>query len=180
VGRAGRGRGSRGLYFFYLSLGVRWGLPPFSSRSLSKPFTPLPVPCAGRNGICPISPHSFTSPGESYCELEAGVLGSSCSSVTDSLCDIWQSPSLPSLGLRPFICKISIIISTLRDCCEKCLLSSSTGPGNCRCSITVSSFPFQKVRWQVNHSPSRVALSHVMTSTSHMWLSSTLNVASLD
>ncbi|MBZ3869173.1 Sodium/potassium-transporting ATPase subunit beta-1-interacting protein 1 [Sciurus carolinensis] len=57
-GRGGGG-GSRGLYFFYLSLGVRRGLPPFSNLSLS-PFTWHLAPCPERNSRTqtrPISPH---------------------------------------------------------------------------------------------------------------------------
>lgn len=91
-GSAGGGA-SRGLYFFYLSLGIYQGLPPFSSPPLSPFIQYLALVQRERAGQTDTpSLHSFTSLGEIYCELGAGVLGSNRSSVTDTRCDMWQSP----------------------------------------------------------------------------------------
>lgn len=93
------GEGDIGIcIFFYLSLGVRWGLPAFSSLSLS-PFTQHPAPVQREASGQRVSPHGTTlihQPWKSYCELGAGVLGSGRSSLTNCVA---SGKALPTLCL---------------------------------------------------------------------------------
>lgn len=93
-GRTGRGGGGiTGFVFFLISALVRAGVFLFL-QLYSLPSILPSVQTARQTELTP-SHLSFTCPGERYCELEAGVLGSSYGTITDIRCDI--GPSLCSL-----------------------------------------------------------------------------------
>lgn len=84
AGRGGAGEGDRGVCIFFISdlACARASLPSPASPFHPSPSILSPVQRERAGQTHPISPHSFTSPGESYCELGAGVLGSNHSSIT--------------------------------------------------------------------------------------------------